>query len=117
MKVLTPITLTSLILLCIALFTLPSCTTDNGSRPKGLTLHELHLQMDQPWIRFQNMSLAGNVTTHQQETIQAAYKEFETLYKEAVQQAGGEKQAKQTLAPENVKAAAEKFRGLVDTLM
>jgi len=109
--------LAGLISLCLVAFALPSCSTSQGGKEKVLSLYEVHLQVDQPMMRYRNALVFGAVTEAQRKAVEQAYQEFKTAYDSALAAAGGKEHAKTTPAPDNVKAAAEMVKRRVDTLM
>jgi len=110
-----PLRLARLGWLCLAFLTF-TCAPANAEEKKELTLHQVSLQVEDAMLRFRNASIAGDVTTAQREAIEEAYKAFGKVYKTAVEDAGGKKQAKKTPASVEVKAAAEKVIASVAAL-
>lgn len=91
----------------LALFTL-SCAHVGGSGKRELTLHQVHLQVEDAMLRYRNKSIGGNLAVGQRKAVEQAYEEYEPVYTAAVGEAGGTEQARNTLASGEVRAAAER---------
>lgn len=114
MKITAHVSLLRVALSVLALLYLSSCVTPASEK---LTLHQTYLQVQRTWMQFQNLSTAGNVTSHQKVSIEEDYREFKAAYDAAVKAVGGDEHARTTPAPNKVKAAAEKLMAQVEMLL
>jgi hypothetical protein len=98
-----------------ALLTL-SCAHVGSSTKGDLTLYQVHLQVEDAMLRYRNKSIGGDLAVGQRKAVEQAYEEYEPVYNDAVEKAGGKEQARFALAAGEVRVAAERVIASVSQL-
>jgi hypothetical protein len=89
------------------------CASTGSGRGAYPTLKQTRMNVDWPMTNFRNAVAAGRITLGEQQQVNAAYAQFESAFKAAVQTAGGDYEV---TTPENVKALANQLISAISAI-
>jgi hypothetical protein len=89
------------------------CASAGSGKGAYPTLRQTRMNVDWPMTNFRNAVAAGRVTLGEQQQVNAAYAEFESAFKAAVQAAGSNYEV---TTPDNVKSLANQVINAVNAI-
>jgi hypothetical protein len=96
--------------LTLILMMLPGCASSSGG---GYPLKLTRMNVDWKMTAYREAVVAGNLTTGQQERVNAAYQAYQTAFQQALTAANGNLESP---APANVRQLATELIGMIDSL-
>jgi hypothetical protein len=89
------------------------CASGGSGKGAYPTLKQTRMNVDWPMTNFRNAVAAGRVTLGEQQQVNAAYAQFESAFKAAVQAAGSNYEV---TTPDNVKTLANQVINAVSAI-
>jgi len=97
--------------LTLILMMLPGCASSSGSG--GYPLKLTQMNVDWKMTAYREAVTAGNLTTGQQQHINAAYQAYQAAFQQALTAANGNLESP---APANVRQLATELIGMIDSM-